>query len=87
MEKAIKRKPGRPVTQSKAITSTSQEGTKEGETRATFIIKESLLTKIKGIAYWDRIGIKEVVNEALQTAVEKYEAVNGPVKPIPNKSN
>jgi hypothetical protein len=76
---------GRPVTQTKEITKSSQEGTKENETRATFIINEDLLEKLKAIAYWDRALIKEVVHTALQDAVEKHEKKNGAIKPIPKK--
>jgi hypothetical protein len=78
-------KRGRPVTQTKEITKSSQEGTKENETRATFIINEGLLDKLKAIAYWDRKLIKEVANMALQEAVDKYEKKNGAVNPIPKK--
>lgn len=76
---------GRPKTQFKEITKSSQEGTKENETRATFIINEELLEKLKAIAYWDRILIKDVVNTALQDIVNKYEKKNGDIKPIPKK--
>ena len=80
-----KPKRGRPVTQTKKITKSSQEGTKENETRATFIINEELLEKLKAIAYWDRVLIKDVVNTALQETVAKYEKKNGDIKPIPKK--
>ena len=80
-----KPKRGRPVTQTKEITKSSQEGTKENETRATFIINKELLEKLKAIAYWDRVLIKDVVNTALQEAVTKYEKKNGDIKPIPKK--
>jgi len=80
-----KAKRGRPVTQTEEISKSSQEGTKEGETRATFILKEELLDKLKAIAYWDRLLIKDVVNTALQETVAKYEKKNGEVKPIPKK--
>ena len=80
-----KPKRGRPVTQTKEITKSSQEGTKENETRATFIINEELLDKLKAIAYWDRVLIKEVVNTALQDIVAKYEKKSGAIKPIPKK--
>ena len=91
-EKELKNKPsllkpkrGRPKTQTKVITKSSQEGTKENETRATFIVKEDLLEKLKAIAYWDRRLIKEVVNQSLEETVKKYERKNGPVKPEPKK--
>jgi len=78
-------KRGRPKTSTKVITKSSQEGTKEKETRATFIVNEDLLEKLKAIAYWDRKMIKEVVDTALQDAVKKYEKKNGDIKPIPKK--
>jgi len=80
-----KKKPGRPKTSNKVITKTSQEGTKEKETRATFIVNEEVLEKLKAIAYWDRKLIKEVISEALEDRVKKYERKNGTVEPIPNK--
>jgi hypothetical protein len=80
-----KPKRGRPVTQTKEITKSSQEGTKENETRATFIINEELLDKLKAIAYWDRVLIKDVINSALQETVAKYEKKRGAIKPIPKK--
>ena len=80
-----KPKRGRPVTQTKELTKSSQEGTNDKETRATFIINEELLEKLKAIAYWDRVLIKDVVNTALQEAVTKYEKKNGDIKPIPKK--
>jgi len=80
-----KPKRGRPKTSTREITKSSQEGTKEKETRATFIINEELLDKLKAIAYWDRVLIKDVVNTALQETVAKYEKKNGDIKPIPKK--
>ena len=80
-----KPKRGRPVTQFKEISKTSQLGTKENETRATFIVNETILAKVKAMAYWDRVDIKQVVGDALQTALAKYEKSNGPIKPMPVK--
>lgn len=80
-----KPKRGRPKTSTREITKSSQEGTKENETRATFIINEELLDKLKAIAYWDRVLIKDVINTALQDVVAKYEKKNGVIKPIPKK--
>ena len=85
-EETEKPKRGRPQTIFKEITKSSQEGTKENETRATFILNEDLLEKLKAIAYWDRLLIKEVITNALQEAVDRYEKKNGSIKPIPKKS-
>ena len=64
------KKRGRPKTATKEIEKTSQIGTFEGETRATFIVKEESLEKIKAIAYWDRLQIKDVLNEAIEAYFE-----------------
>lgn len=68
-----KRKVGRPKTQLKVITKTSEEGTKEGEVRATFIVKTELLEKLKAIAHYERTLIKYTVEKALEEAIAKYE--------------
>ena len=79
------KKVGRPKTQFKKITKSSQEGTRVNETRATFIVNEEVLEKLKGIAYWNRDLIKEVIHRALLEAVNKYEKKNGNIKKIPKK--
>ena len=47
-------------------TKTSYDGLREGWTRATFILREDYLEKIKSLAYWKRRNIKEVMDEALE---------------------
>jgi len=57
----------------------------EKGTRATLIIKNDNLEKLKAIAYWERITIKQVVNEALENYIKKYEKNKGEVKPKPGR--
>ena len=45
-------------------TSSLQKGLKDGWIRATFIVREVHLEKIKALAYWERKQVKEVVDEA-----------------------
>ncbi len=45
--------------------STSSKGLPEGWTRATFIVRQDLVNKVKRAAYWDRRQIKDLVTEAL----------------------
>lgn len=73
----------KPKKQSKEITKSSPEGTKDKETRATFIVKEDLLEKLKAIAYWERKLIKEIIGNTLQEVIANYEKENGEIKPIP----
>lgn len=64
----------------KVAESSTREGTKEGERRATFIVQDEHLDKIKGVAYWDRKDIKEVVSDAFAQYLTKYEKDNGKIK-------
>lgn len=61
---------GRPKTLSRKIEKSSQEGLSSGWTRATFIVSEDHLKKLKAVAYWDRKPIKDVVAEALGAYLE-----------------
>jgi len=77
-----KKKAGRPKDPNKRVPEkSSQKGTKNDETRATFILKEKLVEKLKNIAWWDRKKIKDVVGEALSLYVAQWEEENGAVKP------
>jgi hypothetical protein len=76
---------GRPRTNFREITKSSQEGVRLNETRATCIIREDLLDKIKAIAYWDRLTIKQFMDSALSGAIESWEDANGSIKPVPKR--
>ena len=68
---------------SKPNKGTSKEGTAPGETRATILITEASWEKVKDIAYWDRIMIKEVVAAAFDDFISRYEQQHGKIKPRP----
>jgi hypothetical protein len=44
----------------------TKKGLPGGWERATFIVREDHLEKIRDVAYWDRKQIKEVIAEALE---------------------
>ena len=77
-----RRKPGRPKL-NKTPKSTSQIGTYVGETRYTIIANEELLEKIKRIAYWERLKIKDVFNMTFESFIKDYESKYGEIKKIP----
>jgi len=64
------KKRGRPKSSFREISKSSQEGTREGYTRATFIMREDYLEKIKSIAYWENREIKQVLEEILGEYLE-----------------
>jgi hypothetical protein len=46
---------------------------KESWTRATFIVREKYAEKLRDIAYWDRVTLKEVLDEALGAYIQRRE--------------
>lgn len=54
---------------------TSQEGLRDGYTRATFIVREDLLKKLKDYAYTERETLKDVVNKMLAEFLESKEVI------------
>ena len=78
-----KEKRGRPKTQTWKVSKSSEDGTKQDEIRATFIMKKETLKKIKAVAYWDRAKLKDIVDTALTDLITKYEKENGKIKPAP----
>lgn len=67
------------------VESSSKKGLKFDEIRMTIITNEIYLNKIKAIAYWDRLQTKDLINQALEDFVRKYERENNVLKPIPKK--
>lgn len=78
-------KRGRPRTQTKKVEKSSEEGTLEGEIRATFIANKITLEKYKAVIYWERKRIKDHIAETLENVIKAYESEHGEVKPIPKK--
>lgn len=72
-------------TAEKTTTASIKKGLLPGETRATFIVNEEILEKLKAVAYWERTMIKEVVAGALQEYVERYQKKKGTIKNPPKK--
>jgi tyrosyl-tRNA synthetase len=75
-----KPKRGRPKTQTKKVEKSSEEGTKEDETRATFIVNKEVLSKIKAISKLEGFQYKDTVNEALTRFIKEYEKKKGSIK-------
>jgi hypothetical protein len=76
-----------PATQTnlRLIEKSSQEGCKPNETRATFIVREDDLAKLKALAYWERRLVKDVMAEMIAHCLERYEAHNGEIMPMPKE--
>ncbi len=61
-------------------TSTSQEGLRDGLTRMTFIVDQVKQDKLKYISFFERLSIRQILDEAIEDYINKYEAQAGPIK-------
>lgn len=71
-----KKKVGRPRTIKRDYEKSSQEGLQENWTRATFIVREDLLQKLKDWAQHEQKSIKDVVKEMMTEYLENKEIPN-----------
>lgn len=66
---------GRPQTIKREYEKSSQEGLPLNWTRATFIVREDLLERLKDLAYTERRSIKEVINDAIEQYIDGKEII------------
>lgn len=70
---------GRPRIHNHPISTTSQSGLREGLTRMTFIVDEVKQDKLKYISYFERLSIRQILDEAIDDYIAKYESQAGPI--------
>jgi hypothetical protein len=72
--------PSKRSNQSNTGKATSSNGLSDGWVRATFIMREDNLEKVKDFAYWERLQIKEVIDEALENYFSEKKIRKRPEK-------
>ena len=65
----------RPVTIKREIIKSSQSGLPEGWTRATFIVEEKTLERLKDLAYTERKQLKIVLQDALESHLKGKKTI------------
>ena len=71
--KGLKYNIGKEPIVEKKIDRTSQKGTREGETRITYIVKEETVERIRAIAKDRGQTIKATAQEALDNFIKQYD--------------
>lgn len=74
-ESGLRQKQGRPRTIYREYEKSSQEGLQDNFTRATFIVREDLLKKLKDYAYTERETLKDVINKMLAEFLDGKEII------------
>lgn len=76
LKEALNRERTKNVGRPKKGVYSPERGTKEDETRATFIVNKKNLRKVKYISLMETRQIKDVIGEALSDYIEKWEQEN-----------
>ena len=66
---------GRPRTIYREYEKSSQEGLQDNYTRATFIVREDLLKKLKDYAYTERETLKDIINDMIEKYLDGKEII------------
>ena len=75
LSNARKSAAGRPSTIKREITKSSQEGLQENWTRATFIMREDLLKRLKDYGYTDRRSLKDIMVEMVEAFLDGKDII------------
>jgi hypothetical protein len=63
----------------------SAKGLKEGYNRVTAVMRVEQFEKIRAVSYWEKIPVRDVMEQLLDAALNLYESKNGEIRPIPEK--
>jgi len=77
--------PGRPKIRLHNPERAAAKRTKEGEEKYVITLKTEMIDKMKDVAYWDRLTLKQTYSEAVEDRIKKYEKKSGNLKGRPEK--
>jgi hypothetical protein len=80
-----KRRGRPPLYPGRVANNSSEDGLPEGEIRATLILHKAAVEQMKAIAYWDRVLIRDVFQDAVDKHIQDYIKKHGKLEPIPQK--
>lgn len=78
-------KAGRPQIHTHKPKTKASIGLPEGYTRATFVIQEVELDRVRALSHWSRVTLSGIVQKAITKFLADYEKKNGPIKALPEK--
>lgn len=73
-------KSGRPKQKQNIGRPAAERGCKTGEGRVTFVMNKEQAEALKDVAYWQRIAVKDALQEAVAAFLADYERKHGPLK-------
>ena len=63
----------------------SARGLREGLNRFSIVLPIEILDKLRAVAYWNNMSVKDVITQFLESGLERYVKKHGEIKPVPDK--
>lgn len=63
----------------------SARGLRDGLNRFSIVLPIEILDKLRAVAYWNNLSVKEVITQFLESGLDRYVKRHGELKPVPDK--
>ena len=63
----------------------SAKGLRDGLNRFSIVLPIEILDKLRAVAYWNNLSVKEVITQFLESGLDRYVKRHGELKPVPDK--
>lgn len=63
----------------------SARGLRDGLNRFSIVLPIEILDKLRAVAYWNNLSVKEVITQFLESGIDRYQKRHGEIKPVPSK--
>ena len=63
----------------------SAKGLRDGLNRFSIVLPMDILERLRAVAYWNNLTVKEVITQFLESGLERYVKKHGEIKPVPEK--
>lgn len=63
----------------------SARGLRPGLNRFSIVLPVGLMDDLRAVAYWNKMTVKDVIVQFLDSSMEKYKEIHGDVLPIPTQ--
>ena len=63
----------------------SAKGLRDGLNRFSIVLPMDILERLRAVAYWNNLTVKDVITQFLESGLERYVKKHGEIKPVPEK--
>lgn len=61
----------------------SARGLRDGLNRFSIVLPIDVLDKLRAVAYWNNMSVKDVITQFLESGIDRYQKRHGEIQPVP----